>query len=314
LVTPGTNIFAIIISINLLLISSKAFCDEKEQAKEHFLKGKTLVEERAYEKAIVELQASYELNPVPIVLYNIAICFDELHQYADALKHYRLFIAQTNGGSEEMIKSVSSRIKHLSQLIGLLKISVTEEGAEILVDNKMVGHTPMEAFFVETGSHDLIIRKTGYPEIKKKIKIVSGATTELSFVMSTSESSFVDESDIVKSKRKRTKAMKALGWVSVGLGGALLVASVGTGGKALSLSNDLENKCPDKQCGPASHADVDQMNSLALSSDVLLGVGIAVTLTGMLLLIMDKKMKSQKEQRPSISLTIPAGLFLSLSF
>lgn len=61
-------------------------------------------------------------------------------------------------------------------------------------------------------------------------------------------------------------------------GAAVALASIGPGLVALSVRSDLDARCPDGQCTEAERADLDKMDRLALTSDLLLfaGVGIAV--------------------------------------
>ena len=178
---------AFFLGVSVLLLSPRAFSDDKEEAKQRYHKGKAFVEEGAYDKAIIELKASYDLNPVPIVQYNIAVCYDELKQYANALKHYRSFVAESKDAPEAMKNEVAKRIEELDEFIGLLKVEVDVEGAEVLIDDKLVGHTPVKPIIIETGEHDLNIRKTGLPEIKRKFTIVSGKIVELSLKMEQKE-------------------------------------------------------------------------------------------------------------------------------
>lgn len=61
-------------------------------------------------------------------------------------------------------------------------------------------------------------------------------------------------------------------------GAAVALASIGPGLVALSVRSDLDARCTNGQCTEADRADLDKMDRLALTSDLLLfaGVGIAV--------------------------------------
>lgn len=169
-----TTVFTII----ALTAAPQLFAQQEDQAKEYFLKGKALVEEGAYKKAIIELKASYEIKAVPIVAYNIGLCFDKLQQYADAIKFYRQFALQAEEAA--LKEKVTQRIKELEKFIGTIVLEVNEEGAEIIVDDKLVGQSPLEKILMETGEHDLLVRKTGFFDIKKKFAIASGKTIKFS--------------------------------------------------------------------------------------------------------------------------------------
>ena len=322
---------AIIVAIAAFLISANLFCDDKDKAKEHFLKGKTLVEDGAYDKAIVELEASYELNPVPIVLYNIGLCYDELHKYADAMKNYRHFLAYGKEAPKEFRDKVSERIKELSKLIGLLKLDVDVEGAEVIVDNKLVGHTPKEVIFVETGEHDLAIRKTGFPGIKKKFKIVSGETTELSFAMEKFKGKEVEESKKAekqdelkapkkeekeevkevkeptmdtKEGKKRKKLGKAPFWAVTAVALASLAGAAVTGGLAIDANSEFNDQYyEDRESWEPLQ---DRTNNLALTTDVLIGVGAASAVAALVLFFFTD-FKKKDEMNVSVKASAPCG-------
>ncbi len=122
------KIFASLAVIIALTAAPELFAHKQdEQAKEYFLKGKAHVEEGAYKKAIIELKASYDINAIPIVAYNIGLCFDELEQYTDALPFYRLFTLKAEDTS--LKEKVIQRIMELEKFIGTVMIEVSEEGS-----------------------------------------------------------------------------------------------------------------------------------------------------------------------------------------
>ncbi len=59
---------------------------------------------------------------------------------------------------------------------GLVTVTSSPEGAEILIDGIVVGKTPLVEYKVSTGSHSLFLRKSGYREEEKTINIRAGKT------------------------------------------------------------------------------------------------------------------------------------------
>jgi hypothetical protein len=93
------------------------------------------------------------------------------------------------------------------------------------------------------------------------------------------------------------------GWVSLGVGGALLISGTVTGGLSLSLDRDLENECGGKTCPPGHESEINRIDNLAMATNVLLGVGAAATLTGILILAIyddDPSTGSSVEVRPTV--------------
>jgi hypothetical protein len=297
--------FTAILALLSFLIANEALADDAQKAKEHYLKGKELVDAGAYKKAIVELEASYELNPVPIVLYNIGLCYDELHLYASALKHYRLFVAKATEDLASLKQSVSVRIQELNKFLGILKLTVDEEGADVLVDNEWIGKTPLPATFIETGNHDLEIRKTGFPDIEQKIKIISGESLELEFSMKaaaasvpdTKEQEARDKAETEKPAGEETAAArngKKLGivpfWTAVAVTGASALTMAVLGGVALKKDGEVADMYENENWKPVA----DERDRLSLATNVMIGLTSAAALSALVLFFFTDFSKEKK--------------------
>ncbi len=75
------------------------------------------------------------------------------------------------------------------------------------------------------------------------------------------------------------------GWVVAGVGGALLAGGAVTGSMALSLNDELSKQCPDGVCRPGHQDEIDRLESLGYATDILLGVGAATAVAGVILLL-----------------------------
>ncbi|MFH1436698.1 MAG: hypothetical protein ABIJ56_13405 [Pseudomonadota bacterium] len=110
--------------------------------------------------------------------------------------------------------------------------------------------------------------------------------------------------------KKKAKSIKSAGWAMFALGAAMLVAGAGTGGSALSTNSDLDDDCPGGECSVDREGDVDRMYSMALATDVLLGLGGGVTLVGIILLGVGASKEKKNKAAPTANLS-PTGLSLT---
>ncbi len=281
---------------------------EDSAAKDHFLKGKALVEEGAYEQAIVELEASYKLKPVPIVIYNIALCYDQLHKYGEAVKQYLKFIETSKDSEQEKLlkAEVEKRLEVLKGFIGTLEIEVSEEGAEIIIDDTLVGLSPVDPVTIETGEHEIIIRKTGFYEIKKRVKVVSDTTKKQSFNLvkidtaggqqdkkpGLEDGGAAEDDDAASAEEppSRRKLKPAVLWSMVGVTGALVVGAAVTGGLAIKDNNALG----DMDRNDDWESVADRRDTLALTTDVLIGAAAACAVTSLVLVFFTDFKKEKK--------------------
>lgn len=308
----------------ILTAASDLMAQEKDEAKEHFLKGKALVEEGAYEKAVVELKASFELKKVPIVIYNIALCYDEMHQYADAIKYYKMYLDLKEGQDKYLVENIQKRVEVINQFIGYLEIQVDQPGAEVLIDDKLIGTTPLPKIFIESGDHELIVRKTGYYEIKEQVTVVSDKVEKRSFTMekiigaaaATPEKggagSAVGAGGAQKGtgkgggeeKPSKKKLASAPFWAMLGVTLLFTAGVATTGGLAIRDNEALKGMSASEDWHPVA----DRRDKLALTTDILWG---AVAASAVTTLVLGFFTDFKKEKKTSISLgPSPAKGFL----
>ena len=57
---------------------------------------------------------------------------------------------------------------------GMLKVEMKPEGAEVLLDGELVGHSPLLLTDVQVGEHDLLVRKTNCNPYSRRIEVEAG--------------------------------------------------------------------------------------------------------------------------------------------
>ncbi len=160
-----------------ILISFASFAGSKiDEAMDRFKKGLMFVDEGDCKKAVVEFEESYKIYPTAAVLYNMALCYDDLHQYAPAMKYYQEFLATAKQVPKEQAAKIKERIEKLAQFLGTVSIKCNVAGALVVVDGTEMGKTPLEDFYLETGKHTISVTQEKYEEFSTTITLVSGRT------------------------------------------------------------------------------------------------------------------------------------------
>jgi hypothetical protein len=91
--------------------------------------------------------------------------------------------------------------------------------------------------------------------------------------------------EVKVSAPKKPDPTRTWGWVMVGIGGAALAGAGVTGILTLNVDRDLSDRCgTNHRCADNLQGDIDRLETLSLTTDVLLGVGAAAVITGTLLL------------------------------
>jgi len=311
-----TNVVVIILF--MVIFSLNAFSQvpkDSAKAKEHFLRAKAFVDEGAYEKAIIELKASYDLDPLPNVLYNIAVCYDKLHKYAEAVKYYNIYLEKGEGESQEKKQKVTERIKELKTYLGLVEIKVNEDGAEVIIDEQVICTTPCSPVFLETGEHEVIVRKSGFSEAKKKITVVSGENIEVSISISPTVSKETKQSAEAKEKpaksaekktpviehgkEKRKPVSPAVFWSLLGITVASGISWVAVGAMVIKKDREVSEM---STTDPEYKSARDEGKKLALTSDILMGLTAGFAVASIVTLFFtDFKKTGKKEKKLSLN-------------
>lgn len=101
------------------------------------------------------------------------------------------------------------------------------------------------------------------------------------------------------------------GWVVAGVGGALLAGGAVTGSLALAENDDLNEKCPGGICAPGHESQIDRLESLGYATDILLSVGAATVVAGVILLLFyeDDNVSVRPAVSPGFSGAVVEGRF-----
>jgi hypothetical protein len=150
---------------------------EQKDADHHFKNGVALFGEQKFGEALAEFERAYEIVPNPIVLYNIASCHRELSHYAEAVKYYNRFLAETEGkdGTAARLTAAKSELDGILSRIARVSVTVPD-GAAISLDGNALGTMPgLEMpLIVAPGEHKIVATLEGKRDAEKTVRVASG--------------------------------------------------------------------------------------------------------------------------------------------
>jgi PEGA domain len=251
--------------------------DNVAKAVSRFKRGQELYTERNFSGALIEFRKAYELAPNYRVLYNVGqVCF-QMQDYVCALRSLEQYLA--DGASEineARRQSVQAELGSLKARIGYLDIRTNVEGAEISVDDVVVGTTPLKApVAVSAGRHKTVASLAGRAPVTRTTDVAGQDTArldlELSSLRATNEPRVTAPAP-VPVEATPPSTMTTLSWVGYGVGAALLAGGGVTGALALGSAGDVKTKVyPDVA---SADADRSSTTTLAATADVLLAAGV----------------------------------------
>lgn len=167
---------------------------------------------------------------------------------------------------------------------------------EVFIDGQSVGTAPLQApIELDEGMHPVEVRGVGDEIYREMVTITSGETTTTTINIEGAGGGGL------------SIGQDTVGWILIGTGGALVLGGVVTSFLALGADGDLQDCRDDPNCAFTAResALADDVRSSALTTDILMGAGIAIAATGTVLYLLadDAPTRKPATQVPAVSVT-----------
>lgn len=173
-----------LVMLTVLLAASPAFPADPasvEQARQSFQRSKELYEDGDLAGALNELERSYRAVPNYKLLYNLGQINAQQQNHAGALKHFRKFL--TEGGNQIPEARRSEVLKEIDKLrtrVADLTIVINEPGAEVSIDDVVVGQSPLrESIMVNAGKRKVSANLQNFLPVVRQVDVVGLDTPRL---------------------------------------------------------------------------------------------------------------------------------------
>jgi hypothetical protein len=102
----------LILSLALFATGTRAWADDRAEARTHYQAGVKAYGSGNYQAAIKEFSAAQQLAPADLNNYNLALCYDKLGDAEPAIQYYRAFLdKQPNADKRAEIEASVSRLE-----------------------------------------------------------------------------------------------------------------------------------------------------------------------------------------------------------
>ena len=148
-------------------------------ARAEYEAGKLLYQDGDFQNALVKFQSVYDLSHDGRLLWNIAVCEKNLRRYTRVLTTLDRYLVEAgsmiSADDRQEAKDLAAAAK---PLVSVLWITVSEPGAEILIDDTRVGTSPLAAGVkLDLGKRRIHIQKAGFKPFDRAEEVAGG--TEL---------------------------------------------------------------------------------------------------------------------------------------
>jgi len=279
------------------------------EASKHFERGLTLVDDEDWSSALVEFQRAYDLDPNFRVLFDIGQCRYQLHDYPDALHAFQRYLS--DGGDAvppDRRSKVQADVELLKGRVATVRISSTAAGAQVSVDDAVVGTTPLaDALLVSAGVHRIVLRPPGGPEVTREVTVAGEEHADVALDPVPTPAPVAGVASVADATPPAPAGDPSLvpAWVALGVGVAGAAAGTYFGVAAIDDKNRLEAQCAGKVCALSSQSLLSRAHGEALGSTIGVAVGAAGLVTGGLYIVFTRS--KHNPQKPAMGLVVGPG-------
>jgi hypothetical protein len=264
--------------------------EQVDSARRHHQAGTKLFNETDFAGALVEFQRAYETAPSYRVLYDIAQSYYQLQNYAAAMNTFERYLAE--GGDQipaARKETVQTELVELGKRVALVTVAVNVPGAEVVVDDQVVGTSPLSApVRISAGKRKVKGRKTGMIADERTLDVAGGDKLDLALRLTPPQT-------VVQMRSESRPLLIGLGVTT----GVLAVATGVFGALALVASDDWKKtRSASNVSADQQSAAIDKERAFAITTDVLGGLTI---ISGVATAIVFFKSRGDSKSEPAPS-------------
>jgi hypothetical protein len=260
--------------------AAKAEAATVDPAEEHFRRGNALYKEGKWAEAEGEYEKALALRKTNDVAANLG--FAELRQekWREAAEHFAFAVRSwpITGSAEKKAFALKALEEARGKVVAL-EVSVSVSGAEVYVDGRRVGVSPLEGeVFVEPGAHVVEAKLVGHEDAKQAVQGPAGSSKRVELTLKRKAEPGSVEGPVGPVKKRSVVPAIVLGGVAVAGAGAAIGMWVVANGKLEDVRGKAEQirdeggTCKE---GAQVHALCEPMNSARSTGKTLDALVIA---------------------------------------
>jgi len=170
-------LLSLIVAASLTAASAdvRADADPRNVAKAKLVEGGDLLKQGEYQEALDRFKEAYGLFQSPKIYYNFGLAYIGLGRNADAMEAFDKFLSEALDASADLRANAERHRTLLAQKVGTIVVECDVEGAEVAVDGRSLGVTPLKTpARLDPGPHQLVVEKSGSPPFAKRLDLSAG--------------------------------------------------------------------------------------------------------------------------------------------
>jgi hypothetical protein len=245
------------------------------EAKQAFEQGLQFLHEQRWGSAEDAFRRSLAIVPRDSTKYDLAYTLFKRDRIRQCLAILNALLDRDSADGDERYREYAKTLKpHVLERLATLRLRTFPAGATVTIDGETTsGAGPEGEISVDPGEHVVEVSAPGLPTGRFTFSAAPGGAVNRHIVLAVPASPRTPaETAHADTASNPPSSIHSMGpWLTMGAGGALLVASAITGVLASRSDTDFVSKCPSlRNCDPSLTATRDRALALGHASDALL--------------------------------------------
>jgi hypothetical protein len=202
-----------------------------------------------FEKARELYSAAYKQKSDHATLLLLAQAESKSNRSRDAAEHLELYLREAKTASADDRQAAQKLFEEVTAKLATWHVKVTIDGADVYLDGKVVGKSPLAApLFVEPNTHEVEAKKEGFFAEKDMLVAAPNTESETTLVMRPAPATIEPKKIVPEEKPITPPPPPSPAWRTYGIigGGALTALGLGLG-IGLSVSSSSKGEEADAQ-------------------------------------------------------------------
>ncbi len=258
---------------------------------------------------------SYEIDPLPGVLFTLAECQRGWGKVKSAADNYAAFLDKIRSlppnvadkHAERAAVALKNRAEAAKQ-IPSLRVSVRGRwvpGSRVRLGDLDLTLSLAKPVQLDPGPYTLVLEQPGRPRQTRRLAIAASdhAEVELALEAEPEPEARPEPAQPAPARRDTKPAGPVLPWLLVGVGAAGVVTGSVTGLLAASEASTVDHNCPNRTCNAEGRDALERAQRFGAISTVSFGVGVVAGGIGLYMLATRPKQEAARSNAPRVSLT-----------
>lgn len=330
---------ALLAALALSCVAVPSFSQISAEAKQHFQAGVDLLNDpdgARYQEAYLQFKLAYDKSKSWKVLGNLALCEMKLERDGEAIAHYEQYLSEGAASIDQAEKDqIAKDVRVLKSGVATVTLISDSEGDVKVQDARTKTNGQTINTYDLKGKVTLTVRggnhtfkaTLGGKTLDWATDLTPGSKAEHTFKFKDSAPPPVASSGAPPATtaapppsstsvevKPEQASLRTYGYITAGVGGALILGGVVTGLMAKSKDSASKDGCIGTICPASNKSDHDSAKSLAGISTVLfIGGGLAAAAGATLIVVGGPKDKAARLQlTPTAAGVVAHGSFLAM--